>query len=82
MDNFLEELKRWYLMIKDDGYDRYETFYVDEAKGVKIPFKYVGDICDEIFGNKEYNEYLGKEITKLQIFNDLLIEKLQREQNG
>ncbi len=82
MDNFLERLKEWYLTIKDEVFDRYDTFYVDEGKGLKIPFVYVEDICDEIFGNKEYNEYLGKEINKLQLFNDLLIEKLERVQNG
>ena len=82
MNNFLEELKSWYLEFKDDVYDRYEIFYVDEVKGVKIPFAYVEDICDEIFGNREHNEMLAKEIDKLELFNELLIEKLQEKQNG
>ena len=79
MDNFLERLKEWYLDVKNEVYDRYGTFYVDEHSGVKIPFAYVEDICDEIFGNKEYNEMLGKEINKLELFNELLIEKLEKE---
>ena len=82
MDNFLERLKEWYLTIKYDDFDRYDTFYVDESKGVKIPLVYVEDICDEIFGKREYTESLEKEIDKLGLFNELLIEKLREKENG
>ena len=79
MDNFLERLKEWYLAAKNEVYDRYDTFYVDESKGVKIPFAYVEDICDEFFWNTETNKILSKEINKLELFNELLIEKLEKE---
>lgn len=79
MDNFLERLKEWYLACKGEVYDRYGIFYVDEANGVKIPFAYVEDICDKIFGTEEHIEMLSKEINKLELFNDLLIEKLCKE---
>ena len=78
MYNFLEDLKEWYLKVKDEVYDKWETFFVDEKKGVKIPFVFVEDICDAIFGNKEYCEQLENELSRLQLFNDLLIEKLNQ----
>lgn len=79
MYNFLEDLKEWYLKVKDEVYDKWETFFVDEKKGVKIPFVFVEDICDAIFGNKEYNDELCKELNRLQLFNDLLIEKVENK---
>ena len=78
MDNFLDRLKNWYLSVKDDICNKHELFYEEEGK-VKIPFRYVEDICDKIFGSEEYNEMLNKEINKLELFNDLLIERLGKE---
>ena len=79
MYNFLDTLKEWYLKVKDEVYDKWGTFFVDENKGIKIPFVFVEDICNAIFGEKEYCEQLEKELSRLQLFNELLIEKVESQ---
>lgn len=78
MDNFLDRLKQWYLSIKDEVYNKNDLFYEEEGK-VKLPFRYVEDICDKIFGTDEYADMLTKMNNKLELFNDLLIEKLEEK---
>ncbi len=79
MWNFLDDLKNWYLDKVDGLYqDKHALYYVNEKLGIKIPYGFVEEIVNGIFGTQDILDDTRNELNNMRIFNELLIEKLQR----
>lgn len=77
MWNLLDDLRNWYLKMLNDGYDDTNALsYVNDKERIIIPFEYVAEIVNGVFGTQDILEDTRNELENTRIFNELLIEKM------
>lgn len=77
MDNFIQRLIEWYHSASPK-LDK-DIYFEDSETGTKISFKQVKEIVETIKRFDKRVEQQNEYMEKINLFNDLLIEKVREE---